>query len=218
MPYEHLLDSVPVWVFFVLIMLTALVPIEIGQRFGARRRRNSNHEPEGPVGNVVGATLALLGFMVALTVGAATARIDARKEALIDGVNSIGTAFRYASLLTEPHKSECRQQLREYVEVLAEMPNLYSDHKELQKLETRTRALEQVLWSHAEALATIDRSSEIYALFTASINEVIQSHTKRVVIGAQHRIPMLVWGVLMIVTIITMFGVGFSLGFPAAEA
>src|SRR5690242_5960926 len=107
MSSDHLLDGVPVWLFFILFSLTALLPIEAGQRLGARRRLKTDHEPEGPVGNVVGATLALLAFMMALTMGAAVSRFDTRKEALIDGVNAIESAYRNAALLPEPHKSEC---------------------------------------------------------------------------------------------------------------
>src|SRR3954451_10392597 len=103
MSYDHFLDHVPAWVFVIAVELITLLPIELGQRLGARRRRRREHEPEAPVGNVVGATLSLRGFMVALTLGGATARFDARKAALIDGVNAIETAYRNASLLPEPH-------------------------------------------------------------------------------------------------------------------
>src|SRR5262245_60404065 len=212
MSAEHFLDRVPVWAFFVLISLIALGPIEIGQRLGERRRRKSDHEPEGPVGSVVGATLALLGFMVALTLGAATARFDSRKEALIDGVNAIETAFRNAALLPEPHNSESRRLLREYVAIRRDLPALYGDPGRLRELDTQIRSLQQSLWSHAVALAKEDRSSETYAMFSSSLNEVIQVHNRRLIIGAQHRIPFLVWVVLMIVTIITMLGVGFQFG------
>src|SRR5262245_65994794 len=106
MSAEHFLDRVPVWAFFVLISLIALGPIEIGQRLGERRRRKSDHEPEGPVGSVVGATLALLGFMVALTLGAATARFDSRREALTAAATAIETAFRTAPLCLNRHNSE----------------------------------------------------------------------------------------------------------------
>src|SRR5215203_2247993 len=122
---EPFLDSVPVWAFFIFISLIVLVPIEVGQRLGARRRRMSDPEPEGPVGHVVGATLALLGFMVALTVGAATARFDVRKEALIDGVNAIETSFRNAGLVPEPHRSESRKLLVEYVETRLDLPKVF---------------------------------------------------------------------------------------------
>lgn len=212
MPNEHLLDCLPVWLFFLLFGIAVMLPIEAGQRLGARRRQKEDHEPDGPVGNVVGATLALLGFMVALTVGAASARFDARKEALIEGVNAIETAFRNAALVPEPHKSECRTMLRDYAEMRVGLTQLYGDPDRLKVLDAKIRANQQALWAHAEILAKVDRSSEIYALFTASLNDVIQIHNKRVIIGAQFRIPVLVWAVLIIVTVITMLGVGFQFG------
>ena len=208
----YVLDLVPVWVFFLLMLLLTLAPIRLGHRLGTRRRRLAEHEPDGPVGNIVGATLALLGFMVALTLGAATARFDARKDALIDGVNAIETAYRNASLLPEPHPGEIRKLLVEYVEIRLEMPMSYGDPRGLQELDARVRSLQHSLWSHAEALAKADRSSEIYSLFTASLNDVFQVHNKRLVLGAVHRIPLLEWVVLMFVTITTMVGVGFQFG------
>lgn len=210
--YEHFLDRVPVGVFFICVLLIALVPIEVGQRWGTRRRQMTDHEQVGPVGNVVGATLALLGFMVALTVSTANSRFDARKEALIDGVNAIETAVRNASLLPEPHNSESRKLLREYVAIRLEMPNYFGDPDGLQKVDARVRAVQRSLWSHAEALAKQDQNSKTYLLFAASLNEVNQIHNKRVILGAQYRIPVLLWVVLMIVTIICMFGVGFLFG------
>lgn len=209
---DYFLDRVPILLFFIAFILIALLPIEAGQRLGARQRRKTNHEPEGPVGNVVGATLALLAFMMALTVGAAVSRFDNRKEALVDGVNAIETAYRNASLLPEPHKSESRKLLRLHVEIRLEMHELYGKPEALRQVDARDRVIQQTLWSHAEALAKQDRSSEIYALFTASLNDVLQIHNKRVIIGAQHRIPLPVWAVLTIVTVISMLGVGFQFG------
>src|SRR5262249_20446127 len=148
MSYDRLLDHVPLWAFFVLIVLITLVPIERGQRWGARRRRIGDHEPEGPVGNVVGATLALLGVMVALTLGAATVRFDSRKEALIEGVNAIETAYRNASLLGKPRQGEIQELLRTYAEIRLDMPKYYEDPEGLRKLDARVRSLEQALWSH----------------------------------------------------------------------
>ncbi|MEK7952409.1 bestrophin-like domain [Luteolibacter soli] len=218
MSHAGILDVVPVWVFFIFVALIAIVPIEVGQRLGARRRRKEDHESEGPVSSVVGATLGLLGFMVALTVGSTTARFDARKEAIIDGVNAIETAYRNSALLPEPHRSECRQLLRDYTAVRIQMPALFGDPDHLRALDAQVRKLQRSLWSHAEELARVDRSSEIYALFTASLNEVDQLYNKRIIMGSQHRIPFLVWVVLFIVTIITMLGVGFHFGLAGSRS
>lgn len=210
--HDRLLDQVPVWAFFLIVGLITLLPIEGGLWLGARRRRSADHEPEGPVGNVVGAALVLLGFMVALTMGTATARFDARKEALIDAVNAIETAYRNAALLPDPHPAEVRSLLREYVEVRLTVFKVHAEPAKLRELDTRVRSIQASLWAHAEALAKADRNSEIYALFTSSLNEVFQVHNKRVVLGAYYRIPILIWVVLMVVTISCMFGVGFHFG------
>ena len=212
MAFDHVRNRVPIWAFVIFVELITLVPIEVGQRLGVRRQRDPNHEKDGPVGNVVGATLVLLGFMVALTMGAATSRFDARKEALMDGVNAIESAYRNAGLLPDPHPGQVRTLLREYVEIRLEMPRLYHDPDRLRELDSRVRALQQSLWSHAEALVATDRNSETYSLFASSLNEVFQVHNKRVILGAQFRIPFLVWAVLIIVTMVSMFGVGFQFG------
>ena len=218
MSYNQLLDQVPVWVFFLFITLITMLPISVGQRLGTRRRRLAEHEPEGPVGSVVGATLALLGFMVALTLGAATNRFDARKEALIDGVNAIEASYRNASLLPEPHKSEVRKLLRDYVDIRLEMPQYFDEPAQLRKLDARVRSLQQSIWSHADALANADRSCEIYAVFTSSLNEVFQVYNKRIILGAQYRIPITMWVVLLFVTVTTMCGVGFHFGLVGMQS
>jgi hypothetical protein len=110
-----------------------------------------------------------------------------------------------------PHKGEIPKLLREWVEIRLEMVKLFDEPDELRKLDARVRSLQQSLGSHAEALSKEDRNSEIYALFVSGLNEV-QVHNKRVILGAEYRIPFLVWVVLMVVTIVTMFGVGFQFG------
>lgn len=213
-----MLDQIPVWLFFVVIVAFALLPIEVGQRIGERRRRIDNHEAEGPVSNVVTAMLALLGFMVALTLGAATVRFDERKETLIEAVNAIETVYRNAGLLPEPHKTEARKLIREYVDIRVHIADAYSRPDELKAREDRIASIRESLWSHAEALGVEDRSSENYALFSSSLNEVFQTHNKSVILGAVYRIPVMVWGVLLLVTVITTLGVGFQFGLVGARS
>lgn len=218
MEFQFMLDQVPVWAFFLAIVLFALFPIEIGQRIGESRRRVVDHEAEGPVSNVVTAMLALLGFMVALTLGAATVRFDDRKEALIESVNAVETAYRDAGLVPEPHKSETRQLLREYIEIRSNLWLTYSKPEELKAQEERVTSIKNALWSHAEALAAEDRNSEMYAAYASSVNDIFRLHNKSVILGAVYRIPLMVWVVLVLVTVITTLGVGFQFGLVGARS
>jgi hypothetical protein len=79
-------------------------------------------------------------------------------------------------------------------------------------LDARVRSLQQSLWSHAEALAAADQHSSLYVHFTSNLTAVFQMHNKRIILGAEYRIPFPVWVVLAIVTLVTMFGVGFRFG------
>ena len=209
---RHFLDAVPVWAFFLIVLLFSLLPMEVGQWIGQRRRSLSEHESESAVGNVVGATLALLGFILALTLGAASARFDERKHAVIENVNAVETAYRNASLIPEPHKAESRRLLREYVQARIGIDEQYSNPDELSKIDAKVRMVETELWPHAQALAAENSGSEIYALYASSLNDVFNVHNKRVILGGVYRIPPAVWLVLIAATLLSTFGVGFHFG------
>jgi hypothetical protein len=111
------LDYLPLWGLFAATVVLILLSVEGGFRLGKYRRQRSDQEKEQPVGVMVGATLGLLGFMLAFTFGVAAARFEARRQVLLDEANAIGTAFLRAELLPEPQRAETRNFLREYVDV-----------------------------------------------------------------------------------------------------
>ncbi len=208
---EHFYDLLPPWLLFAIMAVLTLLAIEAGLWMGSQRRRTAEHEQEGPVGAVVGATLGLLGFMMAITCGVAANRFDLRKQLLLDDVNAIRTTWLRAGLLREPHRTRTRGLLREYVDLRVGMPGL-AGSDQLEDAIARSEAIQERLWSHAEALAEADRSSEIDALFISALNEMIDLHTRRVVIGTQYRLPAVLWGVLIFVMIVSMAVVGFQFG------
>jgi hypothetical protein len=63
---------------------------------------------------MVGATLGLLAFILAFTFGLAAARFGARREALLDEANAIGTTYSRAGMLPD-RGEEVRRLLRDYV-------------------------------------------------------------------------------------------------------
>ena len=72
-------------------------------------------EQEGPTGVLVGSILALLAFLLAVTMGMASDRFDTRRAIVLAEANSIGTTYLRAGYLPEPASSEVRELLREYV-------------------------------------------------------------------------------------------------------
>jgi CDP-diglyceride synthetase len=202
-------ERLPLAALFFLTVVIVLASITIGYRVGLRRRKRTENEGEGPVGSVVGAVLGLLAFIMAFTFGIAASRFDARKQLLLDEVNAIGTAVRRADLLPEPHRTESRRLLKQYVDIRADLARQTMN---IPQAIAASEALHDELWSHAVALARADLNSDIGALFVEALNQVIDLHTSRVTVALQYRIPVHIWMGLLLVTVLSMVAVGYQFG------
>src|SRR5437899_3173260 len=176
MQINGLLDALPLWGVFIAILFVVLISVECGYRLGKYRRSRHEQEKQAPVGTMVGATLGLLAFILAFTFGLAAARFDARREVLLDEANAIGTTYLRAGLLAEPHRTEVRKLLREYVDVRLDAANTRNAEPALR----RSEEIHGLLWAHATAVAEKKPESIVVLLFVESLNQLIDLHAKRV--------------------------------------
>ena len=196
---------------FLLSIAVTFFVINLGFWIGSNRRKKIEGELDGPVGNAVGATLGLLAFMMAFTFGVAADRYQQRKEFLLEEVNSIHSDYLRAGLLREPHKTEVRKLLREYVDFRAEaIPGM--NHEDLGEIVKGSETVQKNLWGHAMAIAEKDRSSEIDALFISELTEVIKLGNRRRIVSTQYRIPAAIYATLILIHILAMILVGFQFG------
>ena len=86
------LDFLPLWAFFLAVLLFVFGAVEGGYRLGRYRRNRAENEKDAPVGSMAGATLGLLAFMLAFTFGLAASRFDVRRQVLLDEANHTGEA------------------------------------------------------------------------------------------------------------------------------
>jgi hypothetical protein len=208
MPFAQPLDCLPLWTLPLIILAIVLLAVEVGYRLGRHRSRYSEHEKESLVGAAVAATLALVGFMLAFTFGVAGTRYDARRQAVLDEANAIGTTYLRASLLPEDRGTDIRQLLRQYVDARLEAVRTG-------KIETglrRANELHSQLWATIEPIAKKYPESIQVGLFVQSLNQMIDLHTTRVVAGLYSRIPFIVWISLYAITAVSMIGIGYHAG------
>ena len=208
MHYPGPLDVLPIWGVFLATVAVVLLAVEGGFRLGQYRRRRSEQEDRPPVGEMVAATLALLAFMLAFTFGLAASRFDVRRGLVIDEANAIGTTYLRAGLLPEPHRSDVRSLLREYVDVRLEAVQ----PGKLSRSIGRSEELHARLWAHAVAVGEKNPGSIVVGLFIASLNEVIDLHAKRLALGVRNRIPGTIWAALSFVAIIGTSVMGYHAG------
>jgi ABC-type multidrug transport system fused ATPase/permease subunit len=194
---------------FLIPFFVVLIPTLIGHRFGIYRIKDQDELQHAPVGTIVGSAFALLAFMLAFTFQIATNRYDARKELLLDEVTNIRTTYLRAGLLKEPMRSDAKKLLIEYIDIRADLAR---DTTALNSTLLRSQQILNNLWDYAEELADEDRSSEVYALFTQSVNDLFDNFNQRITMTFEYRIPPLVIWILMIIAFFTMFTIGYQFG------
>jgi MFS family permease len=210
MPKERLFDLLPAWAIFVGTTALVLISIYVGVFLARFWHKRSPPEKDASVSTLVGATTALLAFLLAFTFGLAASRFDAKRGFLLDEVNAIGTAFLRAGLIPEPHRTAVRTLLKEYVDIRVE---LYQHPEKAEQLIPRSGELQGLMWAHAEALVNADlRNPPIVSLFVSSLNEMFDMQTKRITIGVYYQMPTALWAALFTLTVLSMLEVGYLLG------
>ena len=194
---------------FLLPFISVLVPILLGQRYGIYRKKKSEDVQQAPVGAVVGAAFGLLAFMLAITFQIAANRFDARKQLLLEEVTNIRTAYLRAGLIPEPYRSNTKRFLVEYVDLRVDLAN---DLSKLNAGLSRSQQILDSLWKYTEALAEQDRSSEVYAMYTTSVNDMVDAFNQRIAVALQYRIPPAVLFVLFVISFVSMLLLGYQFG------
>jgi hypothetical protein len=204
---QQLLDTIAIPAVFALIVAVLLVAFEIGFRVGRWWQDRTPEETEGPTGTLVGSLLALMAFLLAITMGMAADRFDTRRGLVLQEANAIGTTYLRAGYLPAPYGEESRELLREYVPLRIST----SDRVKLAANIARSEEIHAELWSRAEAVAR-DHPSDVVAIYIESLNEVIDLHTSRVIAAIYARVPETIVFLLIVGSALTLGMVGYGAG------
>jgi hypothetical protein len=213
MDYTRVLDLFPLWVLCVATVAVVALSIESGFRLGKYRRSRTDQEKDAPVGVIVASTLGLLGFMLAFTFGLAASRFDARRQVVLEESNAIGTAYLRAGLLPEPNSAEIRRLFQEYVDVRLQVVQSGG----IEQVISKSADLHRALWRQTTEVAAKDSRSILTGLFIQSLNEVIDLHSKRALIGLHSRIPEIIWLALYFIAVLAMGALGYQEGLAGSR-
>ena len=208
MSFQESLDTLPIGGVFVAFAVVALIVYEIGFRIGRWWQGRTPEEQEGPTGVLVGSLLALMAFLLAITMGMASDRYDTRRGLVLAEANSIGTTYLRAGYLPEPVASRSQELLREYVPLRIAV----NDLGEVNVRIARSVEIQNELWSMAEELARSTPDSDVLALYIDALNDTIDVNETRVTAGLYARVPQTVLMLLMVGSALTLGMVGYSAG------
>ena len=206
-------DRLPLWGVFLATVALILVAIEAGYRLGNQRRRRSREEDKSPLSEMVAATLGLVAFLLAFTFGLAASRFDLRRSLILDEANAIETAISAHVPASQPHRSESRKLLREYVA----FRSVDAREDRIAESLARSEALHGQLSSRAVQASQATSSPVLASLYIQSLNEVIDLHSKRIALGLRNRIPATIWAALYFVSCVGLAVTGYLRGWPRRE-
>lgn len=201
----ELFYGVATWVMFAATLAVLLGAGEAGYRLGARFLARTSDPIRSQIGTIQAAMFGLLGLLLAFTFAMAAQRYDARKQLVLQESNAIGTTYLRARLLPEPERAEARRLLRAYVD------------ERLRLNDGESERLHAALWDLAAKSAERDARSVSSGLFIASLNEVIDLHSKRAVAIANH-VPESILVLLHAVAALAVGLMGYGCGLGGRRA
>jgi hypothetical protein len=208
MPPQQLLDTLPIPGIFALIVVILLVCFEAGFRVGHWWQIRTPEETEGPTGTLVGGLLALMAFLLAITMGMATDRFDTRRALVIEEANDIGTTYLRAGYLPPPAADQSRALLREYAPLHVNV----DDQQQVVANFKRAEVIQDELWAIAQQLAIDHPDSDLLGLYVESLNATIDVQATRATALRYARVPETVVLLLIIGSALTLAIVGYSAG------
>jgi peptidoglycan/LPS O-acetylase OafA/YrhL len=199
----------------LLICLVLMGLLLVAEEFGFRAKRGTKPGSESiekaDIALILGAVLTLLALLLGFTYAMSQGRFETRRQLVVEEANAIGTTYLRAKALSEPRSSQIQELLRQYVALRVEIAKITDATPEkIREADNRTKQLHSLIWSHAAALAKAS-PNPIVSVFLQSLNEMIDLHSKRLA-AFRNRVPFSIYLVLFIVSVITLWLVGYYFG------
>lgn len=190
---------------FPVSIVVLVAATEAGRVLGVRAAGRGGHD----VSTLEAATLGLLALMIGFTFAMALERFDARRAAVVNEANAIGTTALRARLLPAPHNIESSKLLQEYVRIRLDITQRNPSSDELNAAIARSNEIQEALWQQAKSVAAKDKGVVPTGLFIQTLNEMIDNQGKRLD-AFRNRVPNIV--------LLTLYGVAVVAGAFAGYA
>lgn len=165
----------------------------LGWVAGRRLRAHADALRE-PVGVIQAALLGLVALILALGLTMAVGRYDARRTAVVDEANAIGTTYLRAQTLAEPVRTRSLALLRRYTDAVIAYSETVPGTSRQRVAIAEAERLQRGLWRLAgEALAGAPTDSAP-RLYVESLNGMIDMETVRTS-ALRNRVPSAVLAV-----------------------
>ena len=214
------LDQLPLPALFVACVLSQVLLIEIGFRYGQYRREHGVKAQLAQVRAIMGASLGLLAFMLAFAFSIAQQHFEARSQAYMLEVSAIDSAYRGADLLEEKPSILAKDLLKRFallrldtVEAVRE-----GDREQVVAMVRESERMHDLLWGIAEAAMEDGEKGVDSGIFAQSVLSMIRAHDARLQAAIFNRISPVIWMTLYIMALLSMLVMGYQAGLTGTRS
>ena len=190
----------------VLVVGSAVVGVVLG-----RTRRERNPGLKESSGVLQGALLGFMGLILAFGLSLALGRYEARRAAVVDDANTIGTTYLRAQTLAEPIRSRSMSLLVEYTGAELRLTNEVPSSGAAKETIAEGTAIQGQLWALAAQAVREQPAGTAPRLYEESLNDMIDQQTVRVA-GLNNRVPTEVLFLEILGSAVAMFLLGLHVG------
>lgn len=190
----------------VLLIGAAIIGLLLGR--SQRKKQESGKETFGVV---QAALIGFMGLILAFGLSLAVERYEARRQAVVDDANTIGTAYLRAQTLPEPMRSQSLALLVRYTDAEITLSHVVPGGTAAKQTVAAASALQRPLWKLAAQAVAQQPTATAPRLYEESLNDMIDQQTVRVA-GLANRIPTEVLLVEIVGAAFTLALLGLHVG------
>jgi hypothetical protein len=171
----------------LILLAIVLGTTAIGLVFGRYLRHRSEHLRE-PVNVLQAALLGLVGLVLAFGLALAVGRYEARRTAVVDEANAIGTTYLRAQTLPEPIRTQSLERLVRYTDTSIALSNSIPESAKADAAIANGQRLQRELWGLAGQALAEKPVESAPRLYVETLNNMIDMQTVRAA-GLNNRVP-----------------------------
>ena len=214
------IDQLSIYSILLICLVTQIISIEIGFRFGEVRQGKPNKSQMAQVRAIMGASLGLLAFMLAFSFNAAQKHFEARTGAYMLEVSAIDSAFRGSDLIKKEEREVAKDLLRKFATLRVDTGRVAkeNDMKRVVDMIRESELIHDQLWSLAERSMEGSGDGEDTGIFAQAVLAMIDAHDARIQYSFFNRIPPIIWLTLFGMAALSMAVMGYQAGLTGTRS
>jgi hypothetical protein len=207
---DNWLNTANAWITYLLAVLILVGAVEGGAWLAHRHRtRDPDKDADRFLSILAAPSIGLLALMIGFTFSMSLSRFDARRTAVLNEANAIGTAALRGSMLAEPYSTAVGPLFKEYAQLrVAHRGAALSSQQNAERLR-RSTELQDSLWQQASRAAKSNPSVVPTGLFIQALDAMLDAHEARLT-ADRNNVPAVVFLMLEGIAVLALGFCGYG--------